>query len=175
MRHRGVLLLQNFVLQLYRHATIHLSNGCRRSPFEIEDLSFHPSPNNISIYVLPKNQRVILRHPGVLPLRHFWLPIYGDATIYHSNECRHPPFAIEDVSIQPLTDNISIYLLAKNQRVVLKYRGVLFLRIFGSQYLVMRQSTTTMDADALPLRLRTSRFGRRRIIYQSTCIQKISA
>jgi hypothetical protein len=125
---RRVMLQRICVLQKYRHTTIHYSNGCHRPPFAIEDLSFRSLTNNISMYERAKIQCIILECRRVVLLRICVLQKYRHTTIHHSNGCRRPPFAIEDLSFQSSTDNISIYERAKNQRVILKYRGVPLLR-----------------------------------------------
>jgi hypothetical protein len=84
-------------------------------------------------------------------------------------------FANQDLPFHPSPDNISIYKRAKNQRIILDVEEVCFYEYLWFKYTVMQQSTTAIDADAPPpLLLTTSCFGHRRIICQSTCLQKIS-
>jgi hypothetical protein len=82
---RRVMLLRICVLQKYRHATIHYSNGCQRPPFAIEDLSFRASPDNISIYKRAKIHCIILDCRRVMLLRICVLQKYRHATIHYSN------------------------------------------------------------------------------------------
>ena len=64
-------------------------------------------------------------------LQNFWLKKYGHATIHHINECRRPPFAIDELSFRPSPDNISIYVHAKNQCIILQFEEVCSYEIFG--------------------------------------------
>ena len=52
----------------------------------------------------------------VLLLRNFGLQHI--MIIHHRNVSQHPPFAIENLSFRPSTDNVSIDVRAKNQRII---------------------------------------------------------
>ena len=175
LKYRGVPLLRNLWLPIIEDATIHHSNERRHPIFNIDDLSFRPWTKNISIYVHAKNQRKLPTCGRVLLLENFVLPIYGDATIHHRNECRYPHFAIDNLSFWPSTDNISINVHAEYQRIIPIGRRVLLVRNFWIQiygHSIIHHSRA-MNADA-PLLLATSLSGYHQEIYQSTCLQKIS-
>ena len=72
------MLLRNFQLRIYGHATIHHIKERRRLPFAIDNLPFGPSTDNLPIYVHAKNQSIILKCRRGMILRNFRLGMYGE-------------------------------------------------------------------------------------------------
>ena len=118
---------------------------------------FRPWLNTISIHVHEKNLCKLLTCGRNLLLENFVLPIHGDATTHHSNECRYLHSAIDNLSFCPLTGNISINVHAEYQHI-----------IPICKYTVTRSN----ESDASPLLSATSLSSHYQEIYQSTCLQK---
>jgi hypothetical protein len=78
--------------------------------------------------VLFKNQVITLKNRGVVPLRIFFGGKCTNATIYHTNRRYETPNGNRTFIFRSSLINNTIYVLFKNQVIILKTRGVVPLR-----------------------------------------------
>ena len=107
-----------------------------------------PSPSPSTAHGVPKNSQSPSCHPvGAAVYRRLSPSEIGGgggvdrerresedapgACLHHIDECRQPPFAIDDLPFRPSLDNISIYVHAKNRSIISKFRRGMLLQNFG--------------------------------------------
>jgi hypothetical protein len=130
LRNRGDVLLRSLVVAKRGHATIHHTNGRYNLPSWTQTFIFRSSLINNTIYVPFKNQVIILKNRGVVPLRIFGGGKCTHATILHANGQYESPNGNRTFIFRSSLINNTIYVPLKNEVITLKNRGVVLLRIF---------------------------------------------